>query len=89
MWKIDSSSSVVVTSHTGLPAMVDATFVDEAGRLFLSSDIGLGLVHSLDMGVASDAVERGAWHPQEAAFDSLVSRFAYRLSPAAGPRATN
>jgi hypothetical protein len=35
------------------------------------------------MGVAADAVERGAWRPAETPFAALVERFGYRLSPAA------
>ena len=66
---------VVVTSHTGRAATAGDAFVDERGRLFLASDIGLGIVHTLDMGAASDAVERGVWRPQEAAFETLVERF--------------
>ncbi len=72
-----------MTSHTGLPAQAGDAFVDESGRLFLASDIGFGIVHTLDMGVAGDAVERGVWQPQETPFAALVERFAYRLSPAA------
>ena len=59
----------------------DEAFVDEAGRLFLASDLGLGLVHTLDMGVAAEAVERGVWRPQDVAFEALVGRFGYRLEP--------
>ena len=58
-------------------------WVDEHGRLFLDTDLGLGLVHTLDMGLAADAVERGTWAPQEIRFDELPARFGYRLSPAA------
>src|SRR5436309_16076708 len=35
----------VVRTHTGRDAVVDGAYVDNAGRLFLSSDLGLGLVH--------------------------------------------
>ena len=35
------------------------------------------------MNVAGDLVERGVWKPEDARFDALVERFAYRLSPAA------
>ena len=31
-----------------------------SGRLFLATDLGFGIVHTLDMDVAADAVERGA-----------------------------
>ena len=46
-----------------------------------------GIVHTLDMNVASDLVERGVWKPQEARFAALVDRFGYRLSPAAERKA--
>jgi DUF2946 family protein len=87
VWRLqpDPAAGVVVTSHTGLAATPGDAFVDERGRLFLSSELGLGLVHTLDMGAASDAVERGVWRPQEARFAALVARFGYRLSPAADP----
>ena len=71
----------VLTSHTGRPAVASEAIVDEAGRLFVASDIGLGIVHTLDMELAADAVERGEWQPREESFASLVERFAYRLNP--------
>ena len=71
----------VLTSHTGRPAVASEAMVDEAGRLFVASDIGLGIVHTLDMELAADAVERGQWQPREQTFASLVERFAYRLKP--------
>lgn len=86
VWRLQadpSTASVVVTTHTGLPAGAGEAFLDESGRLFLASDLGLGIVHTLDMGVACDAVEGGAWRPQEIAFAALVERFDYCLSPAA------
>ncbi len=91
VWRLqpDPTSSVMVTSHTGLPALPGETFVDESGRVFLASDLGLGIVHTLDMNVASDLVERGVWKPQEARFDELIARFGYRLSPAADTGASS
>ena len=92
VWRLQtdpSTSAVVVTSHTGRPARCDDVFLDDSGRLFLASDLGLGIVHTLDMGVAGDAVERGAWRPQETAFAALVERFGYRLSPANDAKAAS
>ena len=81
IWRIEPGDVPVLTSHTGRRTRADAAFVDEAGRLFLSSGIGLGLVHTLDMEAAADAVERGVWTPEQAMFASLVERFGYRLEP--------
>ncbi|MGS0756040.1 DUF2946 family protein, partial [Roseateles sp. GG27B] len=39
----------LVHTHTGLPSAVEASWLDEQDRLFLSTPLGLGLVHSMDM----------------------------------------
>lgn len=87
VWRLHmQAQGVAVRSHTGQPAAVDAAFVDDAGRLFLATDLGLGLVHTLDMDIAAHAVESGAWQPEPVRFDELPARFGYQLSPAAVPR---
>lgn len=71
-----------VTTHTGqIIQSVKSAWLDEGGRLFLDTDQGLGLVRSLDMDVAADAVASGLWDPQEVAFARLPERFHYSLSP--------
>ena len=69
-------------SHTGLAAELESAWLDERGRLFLATDLGLGIVHTQDMTLAADAVEAGLWAPGEARFDTLPGRFGYRLVPA-------
>jgi len=70
-----------VVSHTGLPATVRSAWLDEHGRLFLDTDQGFGIVHTQDMDAAADAVERGAWVPQEMGFGGMAGRFGYQLDP--------
>lgn len=83
VWRLAASvTGPAVTSHTGLPAAFESAWLDENGRLFLATDIGFGVVHSLDMEAAADAVEAGAWLPTEARFDALAERFGYQLRPA-------
>lgn len=73
----------MVTTHTGQSAgAVRAAFVDEQGRLFLDTETGFGLVRSLDMDAAADAVVAGLWRPDEVNFDSLPDRFGFDLHPA-------
>ncbi len=74
-----------ITSHTGRVARFDSAWLDEHGRLFLATDLGLGVAHTQDMELAADAVEAGHWAPRETVFATLPSRFGYRLKPA--PRA--
>ncbi|WP_372529222.1 DUF2946 family protein [Piscinibacter sp.] len=84
VWRVQEVDGVpVVHSHTGRSARVESVWLDEQGRLFLDTDLGLGLVHTLDMETASRAVEGGIWQPVETAFDALPQRFGYRLHPAA------
>jgi hypothetical protein len=86
VWRLqpDPTAHVVVTSHTGRAAApAGEAFVDESGRLFVVCDLGLGIVHTLDMQAASELVERGVWRPRETTFAALVERHAVRLSPAA------
>jgi hypothetical protein len=70
-----------IVSHTGRAAEFASTWLDEHGRLFLATDLGLGLVHTLDMNLAADAVEAGQWVPAELRFAALPARFGYRLKP--------
>jgi hypothetical protein len=80
VWRVDADARL--QSHTGREARYQTALLDEHGRLFVASDLGLGVVHTLDMEAASDAVERGAWQPQDARFAELPARFGYVLEPA-------
>jgi hypothetical protein len=55
--------------------------MDEAGRLYLDCDLGFGLVHTLDVGQAADAIEQGLWAPEEVPATDLPGRFGYVRSP--------
>ncbi len=78
VWRLHGRS---VQSHTGLDATVRTAWLDEAGRLFLDTDLGFGLVHSADMLQAAERVERGDWAPQAMAFAEMPARFGYVLAP--------
>ncbi len=81
--QVATATAPAVTSHTGRAATPGDAFVDENGRLFLATDLGFGLVHSLDVGLAAEAIDGGLWTPRERSFGSLVEGFGYRLTPAA------
>ena len=71
-----------VTSHTGRGATVKRTVIDETGHVYLDTDVGFGLVHTLDMEAAADAIESGAWVCEEMAAAELPARFGFVRSPA-------
>jgi len=81
VWRIGPAQTVV--AHTGRPAQPRRTIVDEQGRLYLETDLGFGLVHTLDVEQAADAIEQGIWTPEEVAAAELPQRFGYVGSPAA------
>ena len=76
VWRLRAGEggSLQVASHTGRDAVAGESFIDESGRLFLATDIGLGLVHTLDMEAAADEVEQGRWRPREIGFEALLAR---------------
>ena len=83
VWRVDAAPGFAVSAHTGQSAQVKGCWLDEQGRLFLDTDIGFGIVHSMDMGVAAQAVEAGQWQPMDLAFADMPGRFGYRLTPVA------
>jgi len=83
VWRVDGPPDFVVTAHTGQRARVQRCVVDEHGRVYLETDAGFGLVHTLDMTHAADAIEWGLWVPAELPACELPSRFGYVRSPQA------
>jgi hypothetical protein len=79
VWRVQPDFSV--QAHTGQAARVQRCVLDEFGHLYLDTDLGFGLVHTLDMGHAADAVEQGLWVPQSADAAHLPTQFGYVSSP--------
>lgn len=85
IWRVNAEGAL--TSHTGRQTRAGRIFCDEDGRLYADSPMGLGLVHSQDVALAADLIERGAWpEPEAVAARRLRARFGYVLSPAAAAR---
>lgn len=81
-WVLRLGADGTVSTHTGRTVTPGATLVDQQGRLFIDTDAGLGLVHTLDMHFAADKVERGEWRPEEVDADGLPGRFGFVPNPA-------
>ena len=54
--RVGASSEVALRSHSGLPAEFVSAWMDEHGRVLVATDLGLGLVHTLDVECAADAI---------------------------------
>jgi len=83
IWRVATDGTVA--SHTGRTVTVRGCLVDEAGRLYLETDVGIGLVHTQDVMHASELVERGVWQPLEVRSADLSARFDFVPSPAQAP----
>lgn len=81
VWRL-GPDHVPVAPH-GERTEVLACLMDEQGRVYLHTSLGLGLVHTLDVGLAADALEAGTWTLQECEARALPERFGFVLSPQA------
>lgn len=79
IWRI--GDDFAVTSHTGISVQVNKSLVDEHGKVYLHTTTGLGLVHTLDVQRAAQALELERWRLEEAVADELPSQYGYVLSP--------
>lgn len=80
IWRLQPDGTVL--AHTGQPAgAVQRCLLDEAGRLYLQTGLGLGLVHTSDMALAADAVDAGTWRPDAVIAAELPARFGFVRSP--------
>ena len=79
VWRIGQQGNV--TAHSWRDAQVQMAWMDEEGLLYLQTNAGFGLVHSLDVVQAADLIEQALWPLQECSRDDLPERFGYVLSP--------
>lgn len=80
VWRLQPDGRVL--AHTGVSAgHVKQALLDGEGRLFLDSDLGLGLVHTSDMALAADRVEQGHWVPETMPLNDMAARWGFVLSP--------
>jgi hypothetical protein len=79
VWRVSPDGTAA--THTGRICEVLACLVDEDGRVYLHTAQGLGLVHTLDVGVVAECIEQGCWAVQECLRGELPQRYGYVLSP--------
>lgn len=79
VWRIQPDLSV--QAHTGEPTVCTVCLVDEHGWLYLETPLGLGLVHTQDVGLAANALESGLWPQQTVLRADLPIRYRYITSP--------
>lgn len=80
--RLNDAGAYDIASHTDqVVNQVNAVFTDEWGRLFLETDMGVGIVRSPDMVVAADAIDALAWNVDERQFSTVPTQYGYVLRP--------
>ena len=78
-WRVQDDFSIV--SHTVLTTEFGACWLDELDRLFITTPLGLGIVHSMDVHVAARAVEQGLWEPVARSHQELLQDAGVVIDP--------
>lgn len=82
VWRVhEAHEGWALQAHTGQAAAAQSAWADEMGRVFVLTDRGYGLVHTLDTALAAQAIEAGAWALHELPFEQMPQRFGYVLRP--------
>lgn len=81
VWRIQPDGQLC--THTGRATEVQACWQDEAGRVLISSPLGLGLVHSQDVGAFAEAMQSHGWAVQPTNLAALWRRHGVVVSPQA------
>ncbi len=79
IWRVAPDLSL--SAHTGAAARREHVLLDDQGRVFVSTDLGLGLVHSLDVERVATAVEQAGWVLEEVMAADLPGRHGFVTSP--------
>lgn len=79
IWRV--SEDFEVHSHTGTVVKAESALLDEAGHVYLTTSSGLGLVHTVDVGRLSNALELGKWPLKDCVSSELPKLYGYITSP--------
>ncbi|WP_089952600.1 DUF2946 family protein [Limnohabitans sp. 2KL-3] len=79
VWRVNEPFTPV--AHTGVSSKALACLMDELGRVYLKTDLGFGLVHSLDVGLVAETLEKGNCVLEECESQALPGQNHYVMSP--------
>lgn len=79
IWRLQPDGRVL--THTSTEVQTQDSLLDESGRLYLVTNLGVGLVHSADMALAADWIEVGRWAPDPIDHAGLPHRWRFVRQP--------
>lgn len=81
VWRVDDGGTI--HAHTGQAATLHEALLDEAGRVYLATNLGFGLVHTQDVARVAEWIDvaPAQWKLQSVSGRTLPERFGFVLSP--------
>lgn len=79
VWRV--ADDLAFSAHTGAQARWRSGLLDEKGRVLVLTDLGLGLVHSLDVERIAEGMERQGWQLQPVESAQLPRLYGFVPSP--------
>ncbi len=83
VWRVRRSvKGFEISTHTGILSPFKSAYQDEAGLLYFETQLGVGLVHSMDMWPALEWLEHAHIEPEHLQAKDIPSQFGFVRSPA-------
>lgn len=79
VWRIHPGEQL--RSQTGVATVCTQALTDEYGWVYLATPKGLGVVHTHDVALVAEALDRGFWQLETVRRNELPQRFRFVLSP--------
>lgn len=79
VWRMQEDGSL--RDQTGYTAEPTHCLQDERGWLYFHTERGLGLLHTLDVGMAADRMDAAQWNIEEVRSEEIESRYGFVRSP--------
>lgn len=79
VWRINSDFTIL--AQTGVITQCLRCITDDAGRVYLLTPLGIGLVHTLDVPLVATALELGQWTLDCTPEASIADQFSFIKSP--------
>jgi hypothetical protein len=79
IWRVGDAFDI--SAHTGHPAQFQSAIVDELGWLYLTTDLGFGLVHTQDVHRAAEAIDAKEWAVDTVIRSQIPDLYGFVASP--------
>jgi hypothetical protein len=80
-WVLRFDFETRVVTQTQQHVITTQAYTDELGRVYLETELGIGLVHTMDMDLMADELAKERWSLKELKVKELEEKFNFIKSP--------